>query len=83
LSYFVQFEFVICLIPITAPPEANEAAYSIVSTRAGNPASRKDVDGQFKGEPSKNRSRKSVNAIREAADSNFASLAKLLRAPRL
>jgi hypothetical protein len=83
LSYIAHFKFATCLITSTAPPEGNEAVYSIVSTRAGNPPSRKDVGGQFKAELSTKGSHQFLKAICEAADSHFASVARLLRVSRL
>ncbi|MGC1965423.1 MAG: hypothetical protein WA673_03125 [Candidatus Acidiferrales bacterium] len=35
---------------ITAPIEGKEVVYSVVLTKARNPLSREDVEGQFKGE---------------------------------
>ncbi|MGA7222437.1 MAG: hypothetical protein WBX16_06240, partial [Candidatus Acidiferrales bacterium] len=35
---------------ITAQIEGNEVVYSVVLTKARNPLSREDVEGQFKGE---------------------------------
>jgi len=35
---------------ITAQVEGNEIVYSVVLTKAGNPISREDVEGHFKGE---------------------------------
>ena len=38
---------------ITAQLAGNEVVYSIILTEARNPLSREDVEGHFKGEPSK------------------------------
>jgi hypothetical protein len=38
---------------ITAQVSGNEIVYSVVLTKAGNPLSREDVEGHFKGELSK------------------------------
>ena len=38
---------------ITAQVAGNEIVYSVVLTKAGNPLSREDVEGHFKGELSK------------------------------
>ena len=38
---------------ITAQLADNEVVYSIILTEARNPLSREDVEGHFKGEPSK------------------------------
>jgi hypothetical protein len=38
---------------ITAQVAGNEIVYSVVLTNAGNPLSREDVEGHFKGELSK------------------------------
>jgi hypothetical protein len=38
---------------ITAQIGGNEIVYSVVLTKAGNPLSREDVEGHFKGELSK------------------------------
>jgi hypothetical protein len=38
---------------ITAQIAGNEIVYSVVLTKAGNPLSREDVEGHFKGELSK------------------------------
>jgi hypothetical protein len=38
---------------LTAQLAGNEVVYSVVLTKAGNPLSREDVEGHFKGELSK------------------------------
>ncbi len=38
---------------ITAQVAGNEIVYSVVLTKAGNPLSREDVEGHFKGELSR------------------------------